>query len=119
MSFDALTLSAVRDELEPLLSGARLQKVVLPDELIDHNLNQSRGIGGLELKHITFRHEPVTEIDASEQEPAPARRNKLFAARGDEFRLGVTGEGGAKAQEKGHYDNYRCFPFRTHHKLIM
>src|SRR6266852_2735498 len=33
MSFDALTLSAVRDELEPLLSGARLQKVVLPDEL--------------------------------------------------------------------------------------
>jgi predicted ribosome quality control (RQC) complex YloA/Tae2 family protein len=33
MSFDALTLSAVRDELEPLLTGARLQKVVLPDEL--------------------------------------------------------------------------------------
>src|SRR5206468_8484867 len=33
MSFDALTLSAVRDELEPLLSGARLQKVVLPDDL--------------------------------------------------------------------------------------
>ncbi len=33
MSFDALTLSAVRDELEPLLSGARLQKVIFPDEL--------------------------------------------------------------------------------------
>jgi predicted ribosome quality control (RQC) complex YloA/Tae2 family protein len=33
MSFDALTLSAVRDELEPLLSGARLQKIVLPDQL--------------------------------------------------------------------------------------
>jgi predicted ribosome quality control (RQC) complex YloA/Tae2 family protein len=33
MSFDALTLSAVRDELEPLLTGARMQKVVLPDEL--------------------------------------------------------------------------------------
>lgn len=32
MSFDALTLSAVRDELEPLLSGARLQKVIFPDE---------------------------------------------------------------------------------------
>src|SRR5438128_7897527 len=39
--------------------------LVLPDELIDHNLNQSRGIGGLEFKHITFRHQPVTEIDAS------------------------------------------------------
>lgn len=33
MSFDALTLSAVRDELEPLLGTARLQKVVFPDEL--------------------------------------------------------------------------------------
>ncbi|MCA1646963.1 MAG: NFACT family protein [Chloroflexi bacterium] len=33
MSFDALTLSAVRAELEPLLVGARMQKVVLPDQL--------------------------------------------------------------------------------------
>src|ERR1700674_4103696 len=33
MSFDALTLSAVRDELEPLLTDARLQKLVCPDEL--------------------------------------------------------------------------------------
>src|SRR5438105_217631 len=33
MSFDALTLSAVRDELEPALTGARVQKVVFPDEL--------------------------------------------------------------------------------------
>jgi predicted ribosome quality control (RQC) complex YloA/Tae2 family protein len=33
MSFDALTLSAVRDELEPLLTDARLQKLVFPDEL--------------------------------------------------------------------------------------
>ena len=33
MSFDALTLSAVRDELEPLLVDARLQKVVFVDEL--------------------------------------------------------------------------------------
>ena len=33
MSFDALTLSAVRDELEPALTGARMQKAVFPDEL--------------------------------------------------------------------------------------
>ena len=33
MSFDALTLAAVRDELEPVLSGARLQRVVMVDEL--------------------------------------------------------------------------------------
>ncbi|HEX8967037.1 MAG TPA: NFACT family protein [Chloroflexota bacterium] len=33
MSFDALTLSAVRDELEPLLTDARLQKIVFVDEL--------------------------------------------------------------------------------------
>src|SRR5262245_28016917 len=33
MSFDALTLSAVRDELEQLLRGARIQKLVFPDEL--------------------------------------------------------------------------------------
>jgi predicted ribosome quality control (RQC) complex YloA/Tae2 family protein len=33
MSFDALTLSAVRDELEPLLTDTRLQKLVFPDEL--------------------------------------------------------------------------------------
>jgi len=33
MSFDALTLSAVRDELEPLLTDARLQKLVFPDAL--------------------------------------------------------------------------------------
>jgi predicted ribosome quality control (RQC) complex YloA/Tae2 family protein len=33
MSFDALTLSAVRDELEPLLTDARLQKLVFPDVL--------------------------------------------------------------------------------------
>jgi predicted ribosome quality control (RQC) complex YloA/Tae2 family protein len=33
MSFDALTLSAVRDELEPLLTDARLQKLIFPDEL--------------------------------------------------------------------------------------
>lgn len=33
MSFDALTLAAVRDELEPLLVGARAQKVVFVDEL--------------------------------------------------------------------------------------
>ncbi|MDQ6673633.1 MAG: NFACT family protein [Chloroflexota bacterium] len=33
MSFDALTLSAVRDELEPLLTGARVQKLVFPDAL--------------------------------------------------------------------------------------
>jgi predicted ribosome quality control (RQC) complex YloA/Tae2 family protein len=33
MSFDALTLTAVRDELEPLLTGARMQKVVFVDEL--------------------------------------------------------------------------------------
>src|SRR6266571_23622 len=33
MSFDALTLSAVRDELEPLLTDARQQKLVFPDEL--------------------------------------------------------------------------------------
>ncbi|MGI9148185.1 MAG: Rqc2 family fibronectin-binding protein [Chloroflexota bacterium] len=33
MSFDALTLSAVRDELEPMLTDARLQKLVFDDEL--------------------------------------------------------------------------------------
>ena len=33
MSFDALTLTAVRDELEPHLTDARLQKLVFPDEL--------------------------------------------------------------------------------------
>jgi predicted ribosome quality control (RQC) complex YloA/Tae2 family protein len=33
VSFDALTLAAVRDELEPLLSGARIQKLVFGDEL--------------------------------------------------------------------------------------
>ena len=33
MSFDALTLTAVRDELEPQLTDARLQKLVFPDEL--------------------------------------------------------------------------------------
>src|SRR5438128_6280391 len=33
MSFDALTLSAVRDELEPLLTDVRQQKLVFPDEL--------------------------------------------------------------------------------------
>jgi predicted ribosome quality control (RQC) complex YloA/Tae2 family protein len=33
MPFDALTLSAVRDELEPLLSDARLQRLVFADEL--------------------------------------------------------------------------------------
>ena len=33
MPFDALTLSAVRDELEPLLTDARLQKLVFEDEL--------------------------------------------------------------------------------------
>ncbi len=32
MSFDALTLAAVRDELEPLLGGSRIQRVVFPDE---------------------------------------------------------------------------------------
>lgn len=33
MTFDALTLAAVRDELAPRLSGARLQKIVFVDEL--------------------------------------------------------------------------------------
>jgi predicted ribosome quality control (RQC) complex YloA/Tae2 family protein len=33
MSFDALTLSAVRDELEPLLVDARLQRLVFVDDL--------------------------------------------------------------------------------------
>jgi len=33
MSFDALTLTAVRDELEPRLTDARLQKLVFPDVL--------------------------------------------------------------------------------------
>jgi predicted ribosome quality control (RQC) complex YloA/Tae2 family protein len=33
VAFDALTLSAVRDELEPLLTEARLQKLVFIDEL--------------------------------------------------------------------------------------
>ena len=33
MPFDALTLSAVRDELEPLLTDARLQRLVFADEL--------------------------------------------------------------------------------------
>jgi predicted ribosome quality control (RQC) complex YloA/Tae2 family protein len=33
MSFDALTLAAVRDELAPLLSGARMQRMVFVDEL--------------------------------------------------------------------------------------
>jgi predicted ribosome quality control (RQC) complex YloA/Tae2 family protein len=33
MSFDALTLAAVRDELEPLLTGARMQKLVFVDAL--------------------------------------------------------------------------------------
>jgi predicted ribosome quality control (RQC) complex YloA/Tae2 family protein len=33
MTFDALTLTAVRDELEPLLTGARMQKLVFVDEL--------------------------------------------------------------------------------------
>lgn len=33
MSFDALTLAAVRDELAPLLTGARVQKLVFVDEL--------------------------------------------------------------------------------------
>ncbi len=33
MSFDALTLAAVRDELAPLVIGARLQKIVFVDEL--------------------------------------------------------------------------------------
>ena len=33
MAFDALTLSAVRDELEPMLTDARLQKLVFVDEL--------------------------------------------------------------------------------------
>ena len=33
MSFDALTLAAVRDELAPLLTGARMQKLVFVDEL--------------------------------------------------------------------------------------
>jgi predicted ribosome quality control (RQC) complex YloA/Tae2 family protein len=33
MSFDALTLAAVRDELGPLLTGARMQKLVFVDEL--------------------------------------------------------------------------------------
>lgn len=32
MSFDALTLSAVRDELEPLLAGSRIQRLVFEDE---------------------------------------------------------------------------------------
>jgi predicted ribosome quality control (RQC) complex YloA/Tae2 family protein len=33
MSFDALTMAAVRDELEPLLTGARVQKLIVVDEL--------------------------------------------------------------------------------------
>jgi hypothetical protein len=33
VSFDALTLSAVRDELEPLLVDSRLQRLVFVDEL--------------------------------------------------------------------------------------
>jgi predicted ribosome quality control (RQC) complex YloA/Tae2 family protein len=33
MSFDALSLAAVREELAPLLTGARLQKIVVVDEL--------------------------------------------------------------------------------------
>jgi predicted ribosome quality control (RQC) complex YloA/Tae2 family protein len=33
MGFDALTLTAVRDELAPVVSGARIQKVVFVDEL--------------------------------------------------------------------------------------
>jgi predicted ribosome quality control (RQC) complex YloA/Tae2 family protein len=33
MTFDALTLAAVRDELAPRLSGARMQKIVFVDEL--------------------------------------------------------------------------------------
>ena len=33
MAFDALTLGAVRDELAPLLTGARLQKLTFVDEL--------------------------------------------------------------------------------------
>jgi predicted ribosome quality control (RQC) complex YloA/Tae2 family protein len=33
MTFDALTLTAVRDELAPLVAGARMQKIVFVDEL--------------------------------------------------------------------------------------
>jgi len=33
VSFDALTLSAIRDELAPLLTEARVQKLVFSDEL--------------------------------------------------------------------------------------
>jgi predicted ribosome quality control (RQC) complex YloA/Tae2 family protein len=33
MSFDALTLAAVRDELEPLITSARMQKLIFVDEL--------------------------------------------------------------------------------------
>jgi predicted ribosome quality control (RQC) complex YloA/Tae2 family protein len=33
MTFDALTLAAVRDELAPRMSGARMQKIVFVDEL--------------------------------------------------------------------------------------
>jgi predicted ribosome quality control (RQC) complex YloA/Tae2 family protein len=33
MSFDALTLAAVRDEIEPLVVGARVQRLVFADEL--------------------------------------------------------------------------------------
>ncbi|HET6318811.1 MAG TPA: NFACT family protein [Chloroflexota bacterium] len=33
MSFDALTLAAVREELEPMLRGSRIQRVAFPDEL--------------------------------------------------------------------------------------
>jgi predicted ribosome quality control (RQC) complex YloA/Tae2 family protein len=33
MTFDALTLTAVRDELAPLVAGARVQKIVFVDEL--------------------------------------------------------------------------------------
>ena len=32
MGFDALALSAIRDEIEPLLIGAQIQKLVFPDE---------------------------------------------------------------------------------------
>src|SRR5438552_2936509 len=34
MSFDALSLAAVHDELAPLLTGARMQKVVVGDGVI-------------------------------------------------------------------------------------
>jgi len=60
MSFDALTLSAVRDELAPLLTDARIQKAGLPR-----------------------RAEPGVRAFA----PAVGRTNVLLSANGEQSRV--------------------------------